>query len=168
MVDASQAKGRVVEADALYSNERGFGLAVFGGDCPGLAICDGKGGFGLAHCGWRGTAKGIVEALLSKMLAKQGDLGFYQAFVGPGISGDRYEVDELVLDAHSWPEQSLTHQQQGRAHLDLKEAIYCQLLNLGLLSEQISISSICTFKDPNLHSFRHSGKGVNQLLTLAF
>ncbi len=157
-----------MEADALYSNNKEIGLTVFGGDCPGLAICDGKAGFGMAHCGWRGTAKGIVKALLSKMLAQQGDLSSYQAFIGPGISGDCYEVDELVLDAHPWPEQSLIHHHLGRAHLDLREAIYSQLCGLGMLRGQISRSSICTFQDHRLHSFRQSGKGINQLLTLAF
>lgn len=156
----------LTEGDALVSAKKNQGLAVFGGDCPGLAI-DAGDVFGLAHCGWRGTVKGIVENLFFELQKKSNkSLSEWEAYIGPSICGDCYEVDAAVLEDHDWPKTALAWEKEGKAGLDLREAIRFKLVQLGLKKEQITLSSCCTFEREDLHSYRQSGKGVNQLLCM--
>jgi len=163
-IDAN--KSVLPEGDALVSAKKSQGLAVFGGDCPGLAI-DAGGAFGLAHCGWRGTVKGVVENLFLELRNQSEEkLSDWEAFIGPSICGNCYEVDAAVLEAYNWPESALVWEKEGKAGLDLREAIRFKLIQLGLKEEQIALSTCCTFEREDLHSYRQSGKGVNQLLCM--
>lgn len=154
------------EADAMICQDADLGLAVFGGDCPGL-IVDAGDVWGIAHCGWRGVARGIVGKLFEQLTASsKKPLEQWGAFVGPGICGECYEVDQPVLDAFSWCTEALVWEKEGKAGLDLKNEISHQLRCLGIQQHQIWKDPCCTFENSNLHSFRRSGVGQNQLLSV--
>jgi copper oxidase (laccase) domain-containing protein len=150
------------DADGLYQNfQRGFAIGVFGADCPGLALIT-PDTLVLAHCGWRGTAAGIVDqaCMCLSMVSRHADA--HQALIGPGISRERYEVDAPVIEARSWPEGCLHPNRPGHALLDLPAAIAadCRRNRVG----EIIHTGICTAGDPRLHSHRHHGKGIVQML----
>jgi copper oxidase (laccase) domain-containing protein len=149
-------------ADGLVTTDRALALGVFGADCPGLCIAADD-ALGVAHCGWRGTAAGIVARLVESMreISRQTPAQ-WRAFIGPGISGPEYEVDAPVLDARAWPPSALTARGNGRASLDLAEAIAVDLAACGIGS--VLRAGACTRQDPRLHSYRWRGPGPTQLL----
>lgn len=94
--DDSQA-GEKTEADARVSSKVGAVLAVLTADCLPLLLCDDAGGrVGIAHAGWRGMARGVIEAAVERMDTKPGRM---LAWLGPAIGGAVYEVGDEVREA---------------------------------------------------------------------
>lgn len=154
----------LLRGDGLYTNRPGVGLGVWGSDCPGLCLVGPEGWRGVAHCGWRGSAAGLPVKLLFEMVKVSGHPPqSFEAFIGPGISGECYEVDQPVLTSSDWPSSSLTGDGE-RQNLCLSTAIEKQLVGEGVM--RIQHSKICTFRDSRFHSYRRSGKGPNQILAL--
>ncbi|MBA3547798.1 MAG: polyphenol oxidase family protein [Nannocystis sp.] len=151
-----------VVADGLATRTPGPAIAVFGADCPGLCLAAGN-AIAVAHCGWRGTAGGIVDAAIAALarLTSQ-PCSTWQAFIGPGISAAHYEVDGPVLDARSWPAHALRDQRGDRARLDLASAIVADLAVHGVTG--VTRADVCTWDDPRLWSYRRRGPGLVQAL----
>jgi copper oxidase (laccase) domain-containing protein len=150
------------EADGLISDDQHLALGVYGADCPGLVISAGP-WLGVAHCGWRSTAAGIV-ARMAHLLAAAGapPVEQWTALIGPGISAERYEVDAPVLDAYDWDPDGITPGRPGHAWLDIRRTVLRDCRRAGL--KAVAVTGICTARDPRLHSFRHQGAGLSQLL----
>ena len=154
-------------ADGMICSDLSCGLAVFGGDCPGLVIKTNSDYFGIAHCGWRGTAAGIVnELVLALKKVCDSQVRRWEAYVGPGISGDNYEVDEAVSEVFDWKDSSISWRKGNKIGLDLKSEISVQLVDLGFLKPNIKVSKCCTYASAKWHSYRRDGKGQNQLLAV--
>lgn len=151
------------QADGVVTADRGLALGAYGADCPGVVIAA-PDAVGIAHCGWRGTAGGMVGVLCAAVAARsRAPRATWHAFIGPGISGPRYEVDAPVLAAREWPGGSVTPSvRPGHAHLDLVSALRWDLADQGI--SQVATSGICTADDQRIHSFRHQGSGTVQLL----
>ena len=153
--DLSQADGVVGPASVA--------LGAYGADCPGVVVTA-PDALAIGHCGWRGTAGGMV-ARLAAALREQTTTppSDWHALIGPGISGPRYEVDAPVLSARAWPGAALhASPAPGRAYLDLATVLVADLHAVGIAS--IVRTGICTAADPRLHSFRHQGLGLVQML----
>jgi hypothetical protein len=163
VVDAGAPPEQLALADGVVSADGSVALGVYGADCPGLCLVAGP-ALGMAHCGWRGTAAGIVGALVARL--RQAVPGIpperWSALIGPGISGARYEVDAPVLGARSWPAEALAPARPGHAHLDLARVIAADLRAAGIVA--VHGCGICTHDDPRLWSFRRRGAGQVQLL----
>ncbi len=163
VVDAEDSAG-LGGADGVVGPIRpGRVLGVFGADCPGLCLAA-PDAFGMAHCGWRGTAGGIVAALAVALSRRTRYApADWLAFIGPGIAGDLYEVDAPVLGARRWPAAAVTPTHRpGRALLDLPLAIAADCRAAGVTG--ITIAAERTGRDPRLHSFRRHGPGLVQML----
>lgn len=149
-------------ADGVATGDPGLALGAYGADCPGVVIAAAD-ALAVGHCGWRGTAGGMVTALTAAVAARSATPpGQWVAFIGPGISGPRYEVDAPVLGSRSWPPEAVVPTVPGRAHLDLAVALAADLRGAGI--SRIIDAGICTADDPRLHSYRHRGSGLVQLL----
>jgi len=155
---------QLLRAAGVVSGDPACGLAVLGADCPGLALLAGD-AFALAHCGWRGCAAGMVDALVAALASRSAEPpAAWRALLGPGISGARYQVDAPVLAARSWPAAALSASDGQHAQLDLAAALREDLSRRGV--EQVWASGVCTYDDPRLHSYRRDGRGCSQLLAL--
>ncbi len=153
------------QADGVVTGERGIALGAYGADCPGVVIAA-PDAFGIAHCGWRGTAGGMVGALCAAVAARsRAPRAAWHAFIGPGISGPRYEVDAPVLSASAWPADAVAPSiRSGHAQLDLAAVLRHDLAAAGI--PRVEASGICTCDDQRLHSYRHQGAGAVQLLMI--
>lgn len=151
--------------DGVVTADPTTALGAYGADCPGVVLAA-PDALGIAHCGWRGTAGGMVERLCTALAqVSRTPRATWHALIGPGISGSRYEVDEPVLQAHQWPASALRPSQaSGRAYLDLPTVLEKNLRSAGISA--IDHSAVCTATDPRLHSFRHRGPGLVQLLVV--
>ena len=163
VVEAKASAEDLALADGVVSVDGSLAVGAYGADCPGLCIVAGA-AIGMAHCGWRGTAGGIVSALVAHLRRTvQGvSPAEWTALIGPGISGPRYEVDAPVLAARSWPQIALVPARPGRAQLDLATAIAADLRAAGV--NDVRFSGVCTYDDQRLWSFRRRGAGQVQVL----
>ncbi len=139
------------EADALVTDVPGLTLAIFTADCLPILLYDPvRAVVAAVHAGWRGTALGIVERTVEKMVSQYGsDRGNILAAVGPGISSCCFETHEDVPNAmtEAMGATALGHIQAvegGKFKVDLKGLNAQRLEAAGLRPEHIAVSPICT------------------------
>lgn len=152
----------MAEADGLVVHHPMAAVGVFGADCPPLVVAA-PDALGVAHCGWRGTAAGIVPRLSEALrAASRHEPSTWHALVGPGVHPDDFEVDAPVLSSRTWPAGSLRSGRPGRAWLDLPAAIAADCVGCGFAS--VARSAITTSREPRLRSHRRDGAGHPQLM----
>lgn len=88
---------RLSQGDAAVTAKLGQVAAVLTADCLPVLFADRAGSrVGVAHCGWRGLAGGVIGNTVAAMGLPGDEL---MAWLGPGISQGAYEVDATVRDA---------------------------------------------------------------------
>ena len=155
------------KGDALITQQRGAALTLSFADCTPIILYDPtKQVIGLAHGGWRGTARAIVIATIEAMAQQFGcEPQHIYAGIGPAIGACCYEVSETVrqifqgalsFDDKPTPEryQNIVRESavfstqvlpdKTSLRLDLQETNRNQLLMAKVLSEQIEVMHICT------------------------
>lgn len=86
------------EADACWTDARGVACTMMVADCLPVLLADAQGRFvGAAHCGWRGLAGGVLEALHEQM--KDAGASSMSAWLGPCIGPQAFEVGPEVRSA---------------------------------------------------------------------
>jgi YfiH family protein len=142
-----------VEADWHYTYDRGLGLAIFVADCTAILLRgkNQRGDFVAAiHAGWRGTAAGIIEEALEKLLPSDS----LYAWLSPSICQKDYEVDESVVQQFSSGILPFIRESRPRHYfLDLKSY---QIELLKKFKAKVWSSSLCTFCQPEFFSYRRS------------
>ena len=88
------------EADACWTTDPGVACTMMVADCLPVLLADRAGRIvGAAHCGWRGLADGVLEALWREMAARAGAAGEMLAWLGPCIGPEAFEVGPEVRAA---------------------------------------------------------------------
>lgn len=147
--------------DGLVAAGAQASLGVFGADCPPLVLAA-PDALAVAHCGWRGTAAGIIPAVVTALAGRSAHPpSAWTALVGPGVHPDDYEVDEPVLAA-SWPAGTVLPGRPGRGWLDLPSAVAALAAAAGVGT--VARSPLSTSRHPALRSHRRHGRGSPQLL----
>ncbi|MEW6097372.1 MAG: peptidoglycan editing factor PgeF [bacterium] len=151
----------ISHTDGLITNIPGICLVIKVADCVPIFILDTKNkALGMVHAGWRGIVKCVVQKAILKMIAlyscRTKDLlvGF-----GPSIGVCCYKVGNEVVSqfkkTFSYGEELIKD-----GYLDLQKANKIQLLELGILEENIILNQYCTYHDNNLFfSHRRGDKG---------
>ena len=149
--------GKIMENDALITDEKNLYLAVTVADCVPvfLYFADAKVVAGI-HSGWKGTADKITSVVLRAVLKKyNADVKNVFAFIGQCISSDHYEVGEEVAKRFA---SDFKNFKNGKCYIDIRHDNYNQLMTLGVPKGNIEVSEYCTFKDKDLfHSYRRDG-----------
>jgi polyphenol oxidase len=97
-LDADMPDGR--EADACWTTDPGVACTMMVADCLPVLLAAREGGIvGAAHCGWRGLADGVLEALWSEMAPRAGAAGEMLAWLGPCIGPEAFQVGPEVRAA---------------------------------------------------------------------
>jgi YfiH family protein len=155
------------KADALITRQRGVTLALTFADCTPVLFYDPvQGAIGMAHGGWRGTARGIalatVEAMSEQFACRPENI---YAGIAPSIGACCYEITEQVrrlymgeVEFNEMPTAEKYREKVRESavfstvqladstslRLDIRESNYNQLLMAGLLPEHIEMPGICT------------------------
>ncbi len=135
----------VLDCDALITDTKGVILTVLTADCVPVLLYDTRREVVAAiHAGWRGTQANIVLKTVEKMKevfdSNPQDM---VAGIAPSIGRCCYEVEEDV--AQFFLKQTEVFDRINKKYrLDLPLANKIQLLNAGLLEENIEMSGICT------------------------
>lgn len=140
---------QVPEADAVITDMPGLLIGTQVADCVPILVADLAGGRVAAiHAGWRGVVAGVVPAALDRL----SPVGAVQAWVGPAICGDCYEVSAQVREevAESAP-MAAAVTRQGTPAVDLRAGVVEQLRRYGI--DGVLVGG-CTFETPTLFSYR--------------
>lgn len=149
--------------DGHITNESNVPLLVFGADCVPVFLYDhAQHAIGAVHAGWKGTAGKIAAVAVKRMQEAFGSRAKdIIAVIGPSIGSECYEVGKEVADVfyqvfynvegivQKKQKESSTEETNSAADLekymlDLWEANRYVLMEAGVLSENISVSGLCT------------------------
>lgn len=151
-------------SDGLHTNKKNIFLTIKAADCIPVFLYDPvKKVIAGVHSGWKGTHNRILTKMITTL---KDNYGVYPedliAFIGPGISGEHYEVSKEIADL--FPEES-KKVLNNRYYLDLKIDNLFQLLNCGLKRGNIEISPLCTFGNSNiLFSYRKEKEKAGRMI----
>ena len=127
-------------------------------DCVPLFIYDYNSGYyGLIHCGWRGIVSEIHINALKDMIKRGCNPDNIKIYIGPSIKGCCYQIGEDIED-NFHPES--INKINDKIYLDLIKEIKTKLLNIGIKSNNIVESNVCTYESKECYSYRKE-KGLN-------
>ena len=136
------------KADIIFTDNPNVSLFMRFGDCVPILFHDPKKHvIGIAHAGWMGTVRGVVQTAVEGMQSHYGckpeDI---VAGIGPSIGVDHYEVGADVIsqfqEKYNKDADQILQTRNRSTYLDLWAANAIQLRNAGV--EQIQISGLCT------------------------
>jgi YfiH family protein len=165
----TSAANKALEGDAAVTRLRGVLIGVQTADCVPILVADAQArAVAAIHAGWRGTAARIAGSTVERLWSDSGiepkDL---TVAIGPHIGVCCYEVGDEVVDAIGDPGAFERRAEWPSAPLNLGEANRRQLLDCGLLDEQIEVSSLCTHCSEDLfYSYRREGKKAGAMLSV--
>jgi YfiH family protein len=158
VVDAAAGTG--LEADGSVARRPGVVCAVLTADCLPVLLCDEVGTRVAAlHAGWRGLARGMVEAGVQAMDIAPTRL---LAWLGPAIGIDAFEVGAEVREAFCDPDPGastafVTGRRAGRWQCDLHALARRRLQSIGV--SRIYGESRCTYTEADtFFSYRRDGR----------
>lgn len=139
----------LLEVDGLVTNVAGITLITHYADCVPLIFLDPiKKVIGNSHAGWRGTVAKIGQNTVRKMTSEFGSnpkdiiVG-----IGPSIGKCCFKTDEDVYQEfvkNFVDVQDICLKNDENYYIDLWKANKEQLVEIGVLEENISVSNICT------------------------
>lgn len=157
IVKIVKSPGNSGESDALITDIPGTALAVTSADCcAAFLFASKKKVIAAVHSGWRGTKKRIVEKTLDTLI-EDFDVqpSEIYAYLAPSISQMNYEVGPEVSSKF---EDKYLLEMNEKILLDVAGVNYDILQSMGVKSENIQQSNLCSFKNGNfLHSYRRDG-----------
>jgi YfiH family protein len=140
--------------DGLTTKEKGVLLMIKVADCIPVFLYDPAS---------PGTANGIIAQGIVAMKTYFGTKPkTIQAGIGPGIGGCCYEVKEDVREAFLKQKLDNSVWKMGadkKIFLDLKKAIFLELIKCGLNKDNIEVASECTSCNPDLFFSHRRDKG---------
>ncbi|MEE8106208.1 MAG: polyphenol oxidase family protein [Planctomycetota bacterium] len=152
--------------DALITDVPGLALCLRAADCSLVVVADPENRtVGVAHAGWKGSARGVVIKLVRALNQKYGsDPANCFGAIGPTISQAHYpvgtDVPAAFLRFREWASRYVK-MMDGRLHFDLAGANAECLAEAGLPREHIAVSPYCTYGSPEiLHSYRRDSTGA--------
>ncbi|MFZ3063986.1 MAG: peptidoglycan editing factor PgeF [Nitrospirota bacterium] len=169
------ADNRVTDegADAHITDRQGVALGIVTADCVPVLLIDRKKRIVAAvHAGWRGTAKKILQKTVKKMSDSFGSKPEDMiAGIGPSIGKCCYEVDEKVIEPmkkeFDYLNRFSIQKKEKKWHLDLQMINREQLIETGLMQDNINIVSLCTSCHSDLfYSYRRDGAGTGRMMAV--
>ncbi|NLK39516.1 MAG: peptidoglycan editing factor PgeF [Clostridiales bacterium] len=150
--------------DGYVTDRKNIALGVKIADCVPILLSDNEAGVIAAiHAGWRGTALQIVARGVKMMCEIGAAPHRIAAAIGPAIGQCCYEIGEEVVEqltglpsADQYISPSKTA--QNKYYADLKALNRAILMRMGVPSDNIDISPLCTACLSDLfHSHRKTG-----------
>ncbi len=145
-------------ADAAVTTQPQRVLCIMTADCLPVLLAS-KGGevIGIAHAGWRGLAAGIIEKTIQKMKQKVHQDIEIQAFLGPAIGPESFQVGQEVKDIFEQQDPKSSQafnpcSEPMKYWADIYQLAKLRLKSQGI--EQIDGADRCTVKEPCFYSYR--------------
>ena len=165
---AKEAVKEIQATDGLITNNPTLALTLTTADCGAVAFFDPQhNAVGLFHVGWRGVANNILKVGIEKMHQEYATKPEQLiASIGPTISSQRYEVGTVVYEAFSniFKQKDMdtffTLHSENKYNLNMSCAIETQLLEAGIIKNNIEISHFNTTDNAELFPSARRAGGV--------
>lgn len=157
-------KGLCDYCDGLITQNPELILSITSADCFPVFLFDSqKKVIGVLHCGWRSTAKGIIENALAKLNTDfNTDFKDISVGIGPGIQKCHFEVEDNLLKNFGGYEKFISNK-NGKKYFDLAGVIKDKFISKGVREEKIEIDKQCSYCNDNFWSYRRGNKGVDEI-----
>jgi YfiH family protein len=167
-VTEAPAAGTVFDTgsrDILVTTLPGVALVVQTADCVPVVLA-GPDAVGIAHAGWRGSAKNAAGAAVEEMSRVGMPPSDLRAWLGPSIGPCCYEVGGEVAAQFAG---EFARRSFGRQYtLDLPAVNRSQLEAAGVPAANISLHPTCTrCGGEKFASYRRDGAAAGRMITLA-
>ena len=130
-------------ADVVSVCARNVAVLMNFADCLPLIIVSPSGRFAVAHAGWRGAVAHVAaRAFLAVSAGDSAPASEYNAYIGPHICGDCFEVGEDV--AARFRDEFGESVMQDARHVSLARAVARDLTMMGMRADRIVDAGICT------------------------
>lgn len=157
-------KNQAPEADAFVTDKKNIALGILTADCAPVLFHgskqDGKAVIGVAHAGWAGAFRGVLEQTVQKMK----DIGAMpesiNAIIGPCINLPSYEVSEDFMKKflEQNPENEIFFKNNGKSgfcNFDLEGYCAARLATAGV--HKVILSGLDTYSlQEDYFSYRRS------------
>ena len=146
--------------DSLVTALADIALCIRIADCVPVLLADPAAGVvGAAHAGRVGFLAGVLPATVEAMRSLGAER--IEAWIGPHICGECYEVPQSMVDAVSGDHPAaVSTTSWGTPALDLGAGAAAQLAALGV---EVHDETRCTLTSDDLHSHRRDGAGAGRL-----
>jgi YfiH family protein len=165
IVNSETTLRMIPECDALITADKNCLLTVTVADCLPIYFYDKqKEVVALAHAGWKGVLNNIASktaiSLIDNFNCSPDDI---KILIGPHIQKCHFEVQDDVAGQFT-PKYLI--KTDDKKYIDLIAAVKDQLVKTGLLADNISISSECTYclKDKYFSFRRERDKIVKAMI----
>jgi polyphenol oxidase len=171
-----------IEFDGFATKEKNLIICSKSADCAVVLFYDYQNKVvGCVHSGLAGTVNEISNSCILKMRELGADPITTLAYICPTISQKNYPTTKSKAETipHQFKKSEKTvdgrnllarlkyelpNRDEEIFFVDIKGTIKQQLLELGLKEENIEMSSLCTYDNSNLHSYRrempNNGLGI--------
>lgn len=160
------------EGDALITNEEKTIIGVFTADCVPIILVDEENkAIAAIHSGWKGTFLSIVSETILRMKEEYNSkVEKLVVYIGPHIRKCCYEVSEELKEQFSERFGIEDGKLFDGRNLSLEECINNDLINSGVLEENINSLGICTNceKEIKIHSYRKSNGAYGRLFSFVY
>lgn len=160
-------KAPIAKADGLITEFPGQYLMIRTADCIPVLLMDKKHrAVAAIHSGREGSRQNIVGKAILMLKEHFGiqakDLC---AILGAGICASHYQVSPQLYEEFiaSMYEQGLKPALSADRHINIRLAVFQQLIQAGLAFRDIDSDHNCTFENPDYHSFRRDGSKCRQI-----
>ena len=162
VVEFARLPGIYPAADGLVTTNSNILLTLKVADCVPVFLYEPlKRIIGLLHSGWRGTVENIVSNAIKLMQKNGADPREIRCFLGPAIGKCCYEVDwEVSQNINDEAKEKMDYE---KWKVDLHGQIRYQLTELGVPTNSIRASNICTYESPEYHSYRRDGENAGRM-----
>ncbi|SRR6266542_1754850 len=157
------------EGDGLITDRPAILVGVWTADCVPVHLLVPKNRIAAAlHCGWRGSAAGVIPAAVECIARRWGVRAReIEAALGPAIDDCCYEVGEevrraLVARAGSELGSVGFRTRERRLYLNLRDFLVAELEALGVV-HVLRLGPCTSCRTDLLYSFRKEGKTGRQL-----
>ncbi len=167
-----------IEADAHFTHLADIGLCMTTADCLPIFFLDSKSSVVAGiHAGWRGVANRIAPMTIERLQVESCEPKDIQVFIGPHIGPQSFEVDVPVREellksvsprSDEFAKKFYTSLARGKDLVDLQALVMEQILQKGILKNNIQSLDLDTFAQPDFHSYRRdrekSGRQISFII----
>lgn len=154
-------------ADALITNIPGQYLMIRTADCYPVLLRDTQNrAVAAIHSGREGTRLNIVGQTIRLLQERFGiEAKELTAYIGAGICARHYEVDAAIWESFNASMKAMGCAPDGAEyrHIDLRLAIFRQLVAAGLTFFNIEQQFVCTLESSVHYSYRRDGTRNRQI-----
>lgn len=177
VINEDNLDNELQDVDGVITKLKGVALTIATADCQSIILYDKKNEvIGNIHSGWKGTLNKILSNGINLMIKEfSSNVEDIIVCIGPSIMGCCFEVDKDVVDMFTNNFDDIEEFIKLGEVKDGKQKYYIdtiginkrELINLGILEENIYLSNVCTkCSSDTYYSYRVQGQDSGRNVTL--